>query len=268
ETLLQRATAAFPDVRVVPNTQMRGLSGARNTALDAARFPLLAYLDDDAVAAKDWLASLCVHFVDPLMVAAGSAVEPNWEAARPRWFPPEFDWVVGCSYQGLPLTLAPVRNPLGGAMVVRRENVLAVGSFRTDLGRVGTLPVGCEETELCLRLVQRFENARIVYDPTSSVHHFVPRHRARWSYYLKRCYGEGVSKAAVARVSPRTSALRTERAYLSRVIPAAFANDVLHARPLRATALVAGITLGALGYARGLAARMLRPVALDPLRTR
>src|SRR5262249_47582484 len=90
-------------------------------------------------------------YLDARGVGVGGLVKPAFEAGRPDWFPPELDWVVGCSYQGMPVRSAPVRNFIGANMSFRREIVADLHGFSTGLGRVGTTPLGCEETELCLR---------------------------------------------------------------------------------------------------------------------
>ena len=77
---------------------------------------------------------------------------PRWPERRPRWLPPEFDWVVGCSYRGLPETVSVVRNPIGASMSLRTSLALEAGGFDDAVGRVGTSPRGCEETELAIRL--------------------------------------------------------------------------------------------------------------------
>ena len=59
--------------------------------------------------------------------------------------------MVGCSHLGLPTTVTPQRNLLGAAMSFRRSVFDKVGAFDTDMGRVGSLPLGCEETEFALR---------------------------------------------------------------------------------------------------------------------
>lgn len=226
DDLLKRAIDQLPDVIVVPNSSDKGLSGGKNTGLRIATAPVVAFLDDDAVAAPDWLRVLCAHLGDDSVAGVGSAVLPAWEYPPPRWFPREFLWVVGCSYLGLPTEPAEIRNPFGGAMLVRRELALGCGGFRTDLGRVLGLPAGCEETEFCIRLRQS-TGCRFVYEPRTTIDHFVPASRVRLRYFLRRCYHEGVSKAAVARSVGAGDALAAERRYVSRTLPAGVVRGVL-----------------------------------------
>jgi glycosyltransferase involved in cell wall biosynthesis len=252
--LLAHARRALPGALVIGNAEARGLAGARNTGVRAARRPVVAFLDDDAVAAPGWASQLARHYADPQVVGAGGAIVPRWARARPGWFPEEFDWVVGCSYRGLPQAVAPVRNLIGCNMSFRREHVLAVGGFAEGLGRIGRTPVGCEETELCLRLA---ECGRLVYDPQAVVHHRVTLERATLAYFLARCYGEGRSKRAVVRRSGRQRGLESERAHLRRALPAGVGRGVRSAARgeaaglARAGAIALGVAAAGAGYASG-----------------
>src|SRR5207247_342118 len=107
--------------------------------------------------------------------------KPAWESGRPRWFPPELDWVVGCSYRGMRTGRGPVRNFIGANMSFRREVLEDLHGFLTSLGRVGTAPLGCEETEFCLRVSQRYPDGVLLYEPTAPVSHRVSRPRTAWS---------------------------------------------------------------------------------------
>ncbi|MDI9829950.1 glycosyltransferase family 2 protein [Streptomyces sp. KAU_LT] len=252
--LHRRATERLTTARVVANRERRGLSGARNTGVRAAVSDVVAFLDDDAVAEPSWTERLLSRYDDPRVAGVGGLVVPWWQSGRPAWFPPEFDWVVGCSYRGLPEEPAPVRNFIGANMSFRRERLLAAGGFRTDLGRVGTRPLGCEETELCLRITARDPGAVLLYDPTAAVRHKVPARRASWSYYRSRCYAEGLSKAVVARQSAGVTALSSERAYLRSTIPRAVRHALRPGRPAPArtvAALSLGVGATAAGYAVG-----------------
>lgn len=261
--LLSRARWSLPTLapgaplRITENSGPKGLSGARNTGVSRALASVVAFLDDDARAAPDWLERLCADYVDPEVMGVGGRVIPAWEDERPGWFPPEFDWVVGCTHRGVRPDAGPVRNFVGANMSFRHSVVGQAGGFRTDLGRIGTTPLGCEETELCIRIAQRPEGGVLLYNPDAQVFHTVPRSRTTWRYFRSRCYAEGLSKAAVSQSTGRNAALATERSYVLRVLPGGIISSFRRgqrgwaSRPMRAAAIVAGTGLTALGYLAG-----------------
>jgi O-antigen biosynthesis protein len=207
-------------VTVIENADERGASGGRNTGAAAAGGEVLVFLDDDARAEPGWLERQLAWYADPTVLAVGGAAMPDWEGGeRPPWLPATFDWVVGCTYAGQPLTAARVRNVWACNMSVRRDAFGQVGGFRTGIGGVRAgVTLGCEETELCIRLGQR---GTVMYEPASAVRHFVPRGRQTRAYLLRRCRLEGHSKFLVARSVGRAAATATERTYARTVVASA-----------------------------------------------
>jgi cellulose synthase/poly-beta-1,6-N-acetylglucosamine synthase-like glycosyltransferase len=262
--------AAVADIVVVDNPGVAGAAGARNAALPFAHGAVLAFLDDDAVPAPDWLERLTAHFVEQDVVGVGGLSVPRWRSAPPSWFPPEFAWVIGCSYRGMPERVAPVRNLWGVSMALRRHVLLQAGAFNTALGRVAMLPIGCEETELCIRIRQLRPQWTLLHEPRAVVMHDVPPERACWRYFLARCFHEGRSKAVMALLVGRIDGLASERAYAGRTLPRcvlrnigqlARGRDVAGASG-RIAAEVAGLTAAALGYFRGCTMRVALTSAL------
>lgn len=255
--LLERARDRFNDLVILENNQSHGLSGARNSGVAAARGEIIAFLDDDAIAAPDWLEQLLVGYESPTVVGVGGAIAPLWQRGRPAWFPHEFDWVVGCTYRGMPDAPAAVRNLIGANMSFRRAVFEMIGGFRSDMGRVGSLPLGCEETELCIRLRQHLPESVIAYIPAAQVAHHVPAKRGRWSYFRSRCYAEGLSKALVARRVGTNDGLASERNYTLRTLPLGVARGLacgLHGDLGgfgQAAAIVAGLGITTAGYVKG-----------------
>jgi glucosyl-dolichyl phosphate glucuronosyltransferase len=255
--LLERVHTEVPHVIAVENQEAQGLSGARNSGIAAATGAVIAFLDDDGVAAPDWLEQLLPAYANPEVIGVGGTVEPLWLHGRPPWFPAEFDWVVGCTYRGMPEVAAPVRNLIGCNMSFRREVLAGVGGFRSGIGRVGTYPAGCEETELCIRVGRRWPSKTLLYEPRARVQHRVTARRARWGYFRSRCYAEGLSKALVAQAVGAGDGLASERAYTLRTLPRAVVRGVADSLRgdlsalTRAGAIMAGLAVTTAGYLMG-----------------
>jgi len=264
--LLGRAREVWPGsfVQVVASEGPPGLSGARNTGVELARSEIVAFLDDDAAAEPTWIEHLVAPYSDPSVLGCGGKVVPALGGPRPGWWPLEFDWVIGCSYLGMPQVRTDVRNVIGANMSARRNAVVEVGGFPDGIGRVGTRPVGCEETDLFIRLARSVPGARIVYEPAARVHHRVPPARLTWRYFQARCLAEGLSKALVAgRLGP-ADALASERAHALRILPAGMARGLREGAPRRALAMASGLALTAGGYAAGRTTRRTVAVPLPP----
>ena len=75
--LLARTRATFPSLQVLPNAEIRGLPGARNTGARAAQGELVAFLDDDAFATPDWIVSLHVILMQADVLGGGGRVTPR-----------------------------------------------------------------------------------------------------------------------------------------------------------------------------------------------
>jgi GT2 family glycosyltransferase len=250
--LLARVLDRWPDLAVLPNRYRRGLSGARNTGLDYATGDIIAFLDDDAVAKPGWLAELVDCFQEVDIVAAGGRAIPSWpRGTAPAMLPPELLWVVGCSYRGQPAERADVRNVIGCSMAFRTAALRAIGGFNVATGRVGQVPLGAEETEVCIRLKRADAAARIVLEPASEVLHSVSIDRVTWRYLRRRSFYEGVSKAVLSKSLGAADALESERNYATYVLPSGVFRAVRRGEPASAAAIIVSLVAAAAGYAYG-----------------
>jgi GT2 family glycosyltransferase len=257
EQLLRRVAGhVSSDIRVLASDGPPGLAGARNAGVAASTGEVVVFLDDDAYARPGWLAAL-IETYRPDVIGVGGLAIAAWDEGRPGWFPAEFDWVVGCSYLGLPDRVAEVRNVFGANMSFTREALDTAGAFDLRLGRSGTGRTGGEETELSIRARAALPGTRILLNPKAVVQHRVPRTRARLSYFMSRCFGEGESKAILARLAGQRAALSTERAYARTALPAGVLRgirDLLAGDPdggRRAGAIMLGFSATLAGFAWG-----------------
>lgn len=267
DELYDRACDRFGgDDRVLirQNVEAPGLSGARNTGVATAHGDVIAFLDDDASADPDWASTLMQHYQDPRVAVVGGHAAAVWPGVRPAWMPSEFDWVVGCSYPGQPTRLGPVRNPIGCNMSIRRAVFDVVGGFRPEVGRIGSTPVGGEETELCLRIGSHPAANQILFDPEMRVQHYVSSDRVTLKYFTRRCYHEGLSKAVVGELTKTSEALSTERAYVREVLPRAVGRELASKRAAglaRAGVILLGLSVTSAGYLRAKVWRRLAGAA-------
>jgi len=253
QALFRRARRDLAGVTVLENLYTQGVSGNRNTGAFHTRTPLIAFLDDDTIAATDWLGSLVKPFADPEVVGTGGGISPAWEGARPKWMPDEFLWAVGGSYAGMPTHTGPIRNVWSASMVVRRDTFLAVGGFRTGFGKLGgqNRP---EDTELCLRM-SALAGGTWMYVPDAVIRHAVPASASTFAFFLRRCYAEGRGKVQMAGLLEGSKSLSSERDYL-RSLPRAVARNIADAARgrglayvLRAGGVLAGVAAAGVGGA-------------------
>jgi glycosyltransferase involved in cell wall biosynthesis len=186
-----------------------GLNYARNIGAGVARGAILAYIDDDAVAAPDWLTALAEAYemVNSKRVCIGGKVELWWESCRPTWLPRELEsYYSGTSHLGsVPRQLEQGECPVGTNFSLYRTLLLEAGGFSESLGRVGNVLLSNGEVALCRRLLGR--GVCLYYTPYAVVYHRVPVARATRCWLLRRVYWQGVSDVIIEEESNPSSRL-------------------------------------------------------------
>ena len=241
----ERPAEAIPLI-VLANKYDGRLGAARNTGAELASGEVLAFLDDDAAAARDWLERLIAPYDDERVGAVGGAPLPVFEVRRPHWFPLEFDWVFGCAYRGLPLTRAPLGHLIGANMSARRSILREVGGFHSD-----------HEDDMDMSHRIAHAQHRVLYEPLAVVHHFVPTTRTTWDYFWRRCYFVNRAKVEVFANLQEASGLRAELTFVTRTLTKGVLTEIRHVVRgdlyglARIGAMIAGIALAGLGHLSG-----------------
>jgi glycosyltransferase involved in cell wall biosynthesis len=183
-----------------------GLSVARNTGARETRSPILAYLDDDAVASPHWLQTLYQTYQnhDRLAVAGGKVIL-LWPTGvkPPSWLSPGLAGNLGAYDLGETLIDIdhPGLTPRGLNYSIRRTFLESVGGFDPNLGRVGKKLLSNEElmmTEMALH-----QGWQVVYVPEALVAHNVAIDRLHRSWFLQRGWWQGVSECYREQLSDR-----------------------------------------------------------------
>ena len=186
-----------------------GAGWARNTGAEIATGDVLVFLDDDAWAEPDWLEHLLPPYADEGTVAVGGAPLPEYQTRRPDWFPPNFDWVFGCAYEGLPTTLAPLAHLIGANMSVRREAFEKVEGFHS---------IDFDDLDLCMRVATAFPASAVLFEPRAVVHHFVPAERVAWRYFWRRCFFVNREKVEAFEAMGPAANLNAELTFVRRAL--------------------------------------------------
>jgi GT2 family glycosyltransferase len=201
---LARVVALHPGVRLIV-ADRPGVSLARNAGVAAARAPYVAFIDDDAIPAPDWIASIAASVAEasPPAAVIGGRVLPRWEAPLPRWWPPELRGVLSIiEHEGRGAFRTPALprklEPYAANMVVHGPTLLQVGGFRLGSGRTGDVLLSDEEVELAWRLQDA--GYPVLYDSRIVVHHQIQASRLNPGWLLRRLYWQGVSTVMTRRM--------------------------------------------------------------------
>lgn len=190
-----------------------GAARARNAGMASASGTIVAFLDDDAVAAPGWLQAIAEAFSDENHPALmGGRLLPVWTGSRPAWYPRQREFLLGLYDIGDQFRRFPEGDvPIGANMAGLREVILDHGGFDESLGfnyfrdvkKVGKRRrVGGEETILGQRIMR--SGHTVVYQPRAVVKHHVSPHKQTRQYFLKRHFWEGVTVIEQMRLLAKT----------------------------------------------------------------
>lgn len=185
--------AAHPDYNIRYFEEKRqGASFARNTGVVHSKGSLIAFMDDDAIAEKDFIKNILLFFethsdADGL----GGRIIPKYIPEEPKWMSYYVSSLVGnFDYSDKVEEFKPGKYPLESNMIVKKEDFIEVGGFNTNLpGVIGTLRIGGEGKEFFYKLQER--NKKIYYDPSVRVHHVVEVNKLTREYMYRVASGIG-----------------------------------------------------------------------------
>ena len=173
-----------------------GLSNARNVGLERSRAPIVAFIDDDAVAAPDWARQIDRAFglSDQRVAAVGGRVLPRFVSARPAWLADELmSYLSIIDWKGGLRELARHEWIAGCNMAFRRDRLVGAGGFPLQLGRNGHghMLLSNDESAVVARLREQGHVA--VYAPEACVEHVIDPARLDRAWFRRRAAWQAVS---------------------------------------------------------------------------
>ena len=135
-----------------------GSSFARNRAVDESASAFIFFIDDDAVAERDWAAELLADMRRRDLDAACGMVVPRWSSPPPGWLGSSL-WVKLAVHDPRAIASGSVaeaerlENYFSANVGFKRSAFERFGKFREDLGVVGGNPISGEDTELFARML-------------------------------------------------------------------------------------------------------------------
>jgi glycosyltransferase involved in cell wall biosynthesis len=172
--------------------KQQGASYARNTGAKLSNGKWLCFIDDDAIAQKDYVENVLKHSFDqPFIVGFGGRIIPRYIPTEPDWMSYYVSSMVGnFDYAPVHCAFKSGKYPLESNMIVSKEVFEKVGGFNVNLpGVVGTLRIGGEGKELFYKIISLGHT--IYYDPNIIVEHVVEVKKLTPEYLYRVASGMG-----------------------------------------------------------------------------
>jgi glycosyltransferase involved in cell wall biosynthesis len=193
---LRQTWTEMVKIRYIHETRV-GLSYARNRGIDESRGEVIAFLDDDLFVPPGWLSAVLDCFERTGAACVGGRTLIHWEEQPDPLIRAWQDWLVGVDMGERDLALRGRQTPGGGNAAFRREVFAGGLRFPTELGRVGTVLLSGEDTEVMERL--KMSGRSIWYCAGAAVRHRSGGKQLTPQRLLRQRYWFGISYAIMDR---------------------------------------------------------------------
>ncbi len=186
--IIYRFKQEYPSYNIILTEEKRqGLSYARNKGLEEANGQYVAYIDDDAIARKDYIKQLKNYTEQfPDDVAFGGKVLPKYESGKePAWMSHYIERIISIVDLGDKVKVLKKTYPVGCNMFFKKDALKKIGGFNT------AIKLRSDDKYVFLKF--RETGHRILYLPNVVVWHFIDDYRSTLDYVKKisRLNGEG-----------------------------------------------------------------------------
>ncbi|MEQ8688381.1 MAG: glycosyltransferase family 2 protein [Imperialibacter sp.] len=164
-----------------------GLSNARNFGFEISKTGWITYLDDDAMAHKNFVEAILRVIENYPFACFGGVYLPWFKYGKKYWLPYEVG--TNKSTQNTVGALPDGKYASGGNFSIRKQVLEEVGGFNLNLGMSGAKISYGEEVELQIRLRER--GYQVGFDPNILIDHLVPKRKLQFSWWVKSYFAQG-----------------------------------------------------------------------------
>jgi glucosyl-dolichyl phosphate glucuronosyltransferase len=177
-----------PSIRLVHEPRP-GLGPSRNRGIAAALGEIIAFTDDDALPANDWVVRglACFDAGGAPLAAVGGRVLPLFEETPPDWYDPAYE-EDSCGGEQRPMTQREW--PSGNNMFIHADVLRRHGGFDVQ-GMAGDRMAYGEETAFFERVRRADSGVVFMYCPHVLVRHLIPPYKTTVGFMLKRSFNSG-----------------------------------------------------------------------------
>ncbi|MFX0135406.1 MAG: glycosyltransferase [Candidatus Hodarchaeota archaeon] len=168
-------------VRILRHDQEIGLSASRNIGVKASNSDIIAFIDDDAIASKNWIKNILKTFKNNIGIAGGPVL-PLYLTTTPKWWDEKkFGLCIGIDDETI----------IGCNLIIKKSVFQDIGYFNINLGRKYGKLISGEENEFIERAIKL--GIKILFNPQIIVYHKVYPHRLTIKYLIERVFWQGKS---------------------------------------------------------------------------
>jgi glucosyl-dolichyl phosphate glucuronosyltransferase len=174
----------------------RGNAHAYNKGASLSRGRIFALIDDDGIAARDWMRQLIAAFdaYGGRAGCVGGRIVPRWTTPRPDWLPDELLGYLSIVDWGAAMReLGPDEWLAGCNLAFDLEVLRAAGGFNSALGRKGSEAILLSNTEIYAYERVRQLGKAVVYAPAAVVEHIIDPSRTTQEWMRRRVAWQVIS---------------------------------------------------------------------------
>jgi len=175
----------FKKIRIIKTAQHLNLTACKNLALEKTTEEIVAFIDDDCIASKNWLSIISTSLPD-YDIASGPVL-PIPKTKFPWWWKKSLNWLIGINPNNEYL-------PLGSNIAFRKSALIKLlNDKKLQSPNINFVLPYVEDYYRIKKSLELGFSLKI--NQNMFVFHYIPKKRLTIPYLVKRSYREGFSRA-------------------------------------------------------------------------